>query len=127
MAKENQIELLPDVEMYGGNGDTWVFHLFKQDGSRYTYSELNDGGTSFQLVIREIEYITRGAVSDFKLVKSGTLTEDDDEESAVAVFSFATLDTLDVNGKFVYQFEMSRGGVKQIAQGNLFIRRNINP
>lgn len=128
MAKiDESIEILPDIEMYGGNNDTWVIRLYKPDKQRWTYSELQNKRCYFTLIIKENAYVHRNSDdSSFTLTKTGALQTDDDGSSATAVFMFNTSDTSSAFGKYIYQVEMICAGVKQVAQGTLFIRKNIN-
>lgn len=123
---DNRVEWLPDVEMYGGSCDLWHFPLYKDDGSRYTLQELDDGNTQLTLVIRDAKCQTQGLrPENLLVVKHGTLAADDDEESAVAVFAFTASDTVGAGGQYIYQLEIARGETKKPGQGNLKVFRNI--
>lgn len=124
---DERIEILPDIEMYGGNSDTWVVQLFDPSHKRYTYDELESKNCSFTLIIKDSGFARKdNGAAVFSLTKSGTLELDTDGVSASAVFGLESSDTLAVNGKFTYQIEMVCNGVNQAAQGTLIIRRNIN-
>lgn len=129
MAKiDYRIHILPDVEMYGGNTDTWELVLINENGDQYTYDELKDGRCTFLLTIKEYGYQHRpnGGVY-YSLQKTGVLGTDDDMVGAVCRFTFAPGDTLTWMGKFTYQVELIQGNViRHAAQGNLIIRKNIN-
>lgn len=129
MAKiDYRIRILPDVEMYGGNTDTWELVLTKEDGSQYTYEELKDSNCSFILTIKDYGYQHRPNGGTYlSLQKTGVLGIDDDMTGAVCRFSFTPSDTLAWMGKFTYQIELIQGDlVRFAAQGNLIIRKNIN-
>lgn len=129
MAKiDYRINILPDVEMYGGNTDIWELVLIKETGEQYTYEELKDSDGIFLLTIKDYTYQHRpnGGVYH-TLQKNGVLGVDDDLVGAVCRFSFAPEDTLSWMGKFTYQVELIHGAdIRRAAQGNLIIRKNIN-
>jgi len=129
MAKiDYRINILPDVEMYGGNTDTWELVLIKENGDQYTYDELKDTQSVFLLTIKDYAYQHRpnGGVYH-TLQKQGVLGVDDDLVGAVCRFSFAPEDTLAWMGKYTFQVELIHGtDIRHAAQGNLIIRKNIN-
>ena len=129
MAKiDYRINILPDVEMYGGNTDTWELVLINERGDQYTYEELKDTTCRFLLTIKDYGYQHRpnGGVYH-SLQKTGVLGVDDDLVGALCRFSFSPSDTLSWMGKYTYQVELIQGDiVRHAAQGNLIIRKNIN-
>ena len=129
MAKiDYRINILPDVEMYGGNTDTWELILIKENGDQYTYEELKDSSSRFLLTIKDFGYQYRpnGGVYH-SLQKTGVLGTDDDQIGALCRFTFAPNDTLTWYGKFTYQVELIHGDIiRHAAQGNLIIKKNIN-
>ena len=129
MAKiDYRINILPDVEMYGGNTDTWELVLIKENGNQYTYEELKDSSGIFLLTIKDYGYQHRPNGSVYhSLQKTGILGRDDDMVGAVCRFKFIPEDTLTWMGKYTYQVELIVGEeLRHAAQGNLIIRKNIN-
>lgn len=129
MAKiDYRINILPDVEMYGGNTDTWELVLIKENGDQYTFEELKDTDCQFLLTIKDYGYQHRPNGGTYRsLQKYGVLGIDDDLVGAVSRFLFTPQDTLAWMGKFTYQVELIQGDIiRHAAQGNLIIRKNIN-
>ena len=119
-------EILPDIEMYGGNTDQWEIDLYDGDGKRMTY----EGALhfTFSLVIKDYGYTHRqNGMNYFTLVKSGNVTHDQ-QMNALLNFKFDKEDTLERYGKFTYQVivEDNVYGLRNVAQGNLFITKAID-
>lgn len=117
--------ILPDIEMYAGNTDTWDVQLFTPNMRQFDFSELE--GYTYRLIIKDYGYTHRSnGPTYFTLVKTGTLIRDDNGVGAVAHFEFTKADTNDRYGKYTYQIEIEGRGEYASAQGNLFIFKNIN-
>lgn len=115
-----RVEILPDIEMYGGDTTPWYIQMMHGVGSSFYYSEAD--GFSCKLTITPFAIVT--ATHDPVLQKNGTIEEYGDEEAA-AVFTFTEEDTKELFGKFIYQVEFSKNADKRIGQGNLIIKKNV--
>lgn len=119
-------EILPDIEMYGGNTDQWEINLYRSNGQRLNYvSALH---CTFTLVIKDYGYTHRpNGMNYFTLIKSGYVTHDT-EMNAILNFDFKTEETFGRYGKYTYQViaEDNTYEVRNVAQGNLFITKAID-
>lgn len=119
--------ILPDIEMYGGDTVPWEVVLQNEDGSEFTYNKAKD--LSCELTITPFK-VTTGIgghaipISPL-LIKAGSIKEGI-SENAIMVFEFDATDTIALRGKFIYQIEVAYGTYLRVAQGNLYIKQNIN-
>ena len=115
---------LPDIEMYGGSTDAWNVELYWPDMRRHQYEDLKS--YTFKLIIKDYGYTHReNGTTLFELEKTGTIAHEDNGDAFVD-FKFEKADTFNRRGKFVYQIEASWKDNYYVAQGNLFITKNID-
>lgn len=119
------ITLLPDLEMYGGDTEPWVFDMVHAGGRRYSMGEAM--GYTCSLTITPFTYAAGlGSETYPKTLQMNGTIEAFDGEGASAVFRIASATTKNMAGKYIYQVELSAGEEKRIGQGSLFVRSNIN-
>ena len=119
-------QILPDIEMYGGNTDQWEIPLFRSRDERLSYEDALH--CTFTLVIKDFGYCHRtNGMSYFTLIKPGYVTHDPDG-GGIANFDFTTSETFGRYGKYTYQViaEDTTYAVRVVAQGNLFITKAID-
>lgn len=119
--------ILPDIEMYGGDTDRWEIPLYFNENRRMLYSEMSN--YTFTLTIKDYGYTHRPNGSNyFTLIKQGSISMDDDGSSAVLTFQLAKNDTIIRDGKFTYQItaETTDGQFRNSAQGELLIIKSID-
>lgn len=118
---------LPDIEIYGGDTVPWEVTLIRDDGTSCPSSAAENFSCTLTFSPFKVTTGLGGkAISAAPLLtKKGTIKETSDG-GAAAVFDFATQDTIDLRGKFLYQIEISNGDDLRIAQGHIYIRQNIN-
>lgn len=129
MAKiDNRVMILPDVEMYGGNTDTWEVALINSYGRPYKYSEIQDINYTAKLVVAKygISGLT-GSYGETEFTIDGELRAGDDGVSAVMVFHFEHNYTAELSGKYVYQVTIYKNTTTYAsAQGTLMIRHRLD-
>ncbi len=119
---------LPDMELYGGETRSLVVTLTRSDGTYYSYSTASE--LTVTLTFSPVKVTTgwgkyANAVSPV-LTKTATISEDSDLHG-IATFDFVESDTKELRGKYIYQIEVkSATGDSRVAQGHLYIKRNIN-
>ena len=119
-------EILPDIEMYGGNTDQWEIQLFRSSGEKMSYTDALH--CTFTLVIKDYGYTHRtNGTSYFTLIKPGFVTYDGDG-NAILNFIFTVDETFERYGKYTYQViaENTNYEIRNVAQGNLFITKAID-
>ena len=115
--------MLPDVEIIGGDTTPWKITLNKNNGDSYDADEVS--GFRGILTITPFS-MAQGLATEPIVIKQAIVGMSDDNE-AVAMFSFSSSDTLELNGKYVYQIELNDGVQSRLGQGYLYVRRNNNP
>ena len=121
------IEVLPDIEIYGGDTSPWHLILVREDGKNYTME--TTVGYTCKLTITPFKVTTglgdMAHIIKTILTKSGKIQAGVHGE-ATALFEFSTSDTKGLRGKYIYQVEVESGAASRICQGRLYIRQNIN-
>lgn len=118
---------LPDMLICGGDTTPWEIAILKEDGSPYPYEKL-EGGSAVLTFSPYMSGAGMGAdalVSEPEMTKNGEITEDENG-NGLLVFSFSKADTADLQGKFLYQIEISYGSSLRVLQGTITIRANIS-
>lgn len=121
--QDTGIQVLPEIQMYGGDTTSWRFYMQHTTHSYYTLDE-TVGYSATAYIIPYFMQTGVGVNGTPVLTKTATLKEFDG--SAAAVFEFTTADTINLGGKYIYQIEFVFGTEKRIGQGNLYIHPNIN-
>lgn len=120
---EFPVHKLPDIGMYGGDTVPWEIALIRDDGTRLPSSEAS--GYQCKLTFSPFSHGANAASTSPSLTKLGTIQAGTDGNAQV-VFSFATQDTINLRGLFLYQIEIIHGADMRVAQGRLHIWQNIN-
>lgn len=116
--------VLPDIEMYGGNTDTWQIPLYRDNNARMRWENARDA--TYTLVIKDYGYTHKpNGATYFTLTKTGRLEQEPDG-NAVVIFQFDKNDTLSMYGKYTYQIIAEDENYSHAEQGTLFITKNIN-
>ena len=117
------IQVLHDIEMYGGDTTPWRLYLKHDGGGNYTFDEID--GYDATLTILPYYMNTGVSISGTPVVtKSGTFVDMDGD--AAVEFSLYESDTKTLAGKHIYQIEIANGSDKRIGQGGLYIHANID-
>lgn len=121
------LDVLPEIEMYGGDTSDWEISLFKNGNEPITYQFAKECTVILTLVPLTV---TSGLGNNATpvaplLTKSATITEAQDGSPNV-VFSFSATDTKNLRGKFIYQIEVQQSTNLRLCQGRIYIKQNIN-
>ena len=119
---EQNIQTLPDIEMYGGDTAPWQFYLAHDNGTYYDIGTVSGYSASLNIIAY---YMSTGVnmTGTPVLTKTGTIKTVDG--IAAAEFTLSDSDTISMAGKYIYQVEVTYGSEKRVAQGNLYIHANI--
>lgn len=121
--QDTGIQVLPEIQMYGGDTTSWRFYMQHASQAYYNIDEAD--GYSANVYIMPYYMQTGVSVSGTPtLTKAATIREYDG--IATAEFEFAVADTISLGGKYIYQIEFTCGTEKRIGQGSLYIHPNIN-
>ena len=121
------LDVLPEIEMYGGDTSDWEISLFKNGNEPITYQFAKECTVVLTIVPLTV---TSGlgnnstAVTPL-LTKSATIAQLPDGSPSV-VFSFNATDTKNLRGKFIYQIEVQQSTNLRLCQGRIYIKQNIN-
>ena len=121
--QDTGIQVLPEIQMYGGDTTSWRFYMQHASQAYYSLGE----ATGYSANVYIIPYYMQTGVSingTPVLTKAATMKEYDG--IATAEFEFATADTIALGGKYIYQIEFIYGTEKRVGQGSLYIHPNIN-
>lgn len=118
---------LPDIEMYGGDTTPWEVELMRDKNVIFDY-ESGDKCTVL-LTLTPLKTSTglgtnASAITPILSVK-GTLRSTANGGSAF-LFNFASNDTKNLRGKYIYQIEVTYNEDMRVGQGTLYIKQNIN-
>jgi len=111
---------LPDISFIGGTYKEFIYEVEHAD----TLERINIENATCVLTIKS--YTNRG--SSPALVKNGAVYKEPDDEFAYRFrFIIDSVDTINLDGKYFYQIDIvDEDGDTTVAQGLMFIRRNIN-
>lgn len=121
------LDVLPEIEMYGGDTSEWEIALVRDGIKPISYQFASACSVVLTLVPLTV---TSGLGNNSTpvtplLTKNATVTQAPDG-SAIAVFYFTAADTKNLRGKFIYQIEVQQSTNLRLCQGRVYIKQNIN-
>lgn len=121
------VQKLPDIEMYGGDTTPWEVELTRDKNIIFDYE--SGGKCTVLLTLTPLKTSTglggnASVVAPILSIK-GTLRSTANGGSAF-LFNFASSDTKDLRGKFIYQIEVTYNEDMRVGQGTLYVKQNIN-
>lgn len=121
------VDVLPYIEMYGGDTVPWEVTLVREDGQKY----LIDSAQNFTCVltvspINSISGLGGSSLVSAPILKKTAEIKEAFDGSATAIFDFLAADTLQLRGKFIYQIDVLYGTDVRTGQGHLLVKQNIN-
>lgn len=121
------IDILPNIEMYGGSTDKWRVVPLTENNAKIPYIYI--GGCIVTLTIAPFKASTglgRNANSFAPVLEKAGKVERLSDDSGAIIFDFQENDTKSLRGKFIYQIEIKNQKNVQICQGHIYIRQNVN-
>lgn len=127
-----ELQVLPAIEMYGGDTTPWEITLVRKDGSKVAY----DGtGEDCAVTIQFAPLNTAGKFGHAPTItpvlsKAATLSRIEANGGTLATFTFTRDDTINLWGKFIYQIDVNwpdpnTQGLR-VLQGTVTIMQNVN-
>lgn len=117
---------LPPIEMYGGDTVPWEIELVRENGSYFSYDTAIE--CTFKMVFLPYSVDGQNGISysdiDPVLQKYGTVV--DNNGIALVEFRFATEDTRELWGKYLYQIEVIHEDDHRSMQGVVNIHQNLD-
>lgn len=127
MYQDNKVQVLPYVEIYGGETTPWVVTLINEDGSIRALESIE--GYSCCLSIIPFAVVVGSGSNSVKyppvLTKKGTITLSSTTGEITIMIPFASEDTINLRGKYIYQIEINNDVDSMIGQGSLLVKQNI--
>lgn len=121
------IEILPDIEIYGGDTLPWEVTLIRDDGSKFSVDTASEctATLTFTPLKATTGFGTNANILPPILTKTGQVKPTLDG-SSIILFTFEKNDTIGLRGKFLYQIEVKHDEDLRLCQGTIYIKQNIN-
>ena len=127
-----ELNVLPSIEMYGGDTTPWEITLVRKDGSKVSYYGTGESckATIKLAPLNNINMFGHSPVLTPVLTKAAAISMIEENGGTLATFSFKTEDTINLWGKYIYQLDVGwpdeGGSGSRIYQGTLTIIQNVD-